>query len=147
MAKLDVVSIAVLGIVAIWLLVTSLILLSCGWFRLMAAFPDRAEPPILHLRFICGRMGPAANMNGVLTVSVCPSGLRLGVLRVFGPFAKSFLVPWSQLSVMEELSMFPGVRVQFGDPELGSLVIDSLLAAQLAGAAGANWPNVGPIPH
>src|SRR5215813_2094390 len=83
--------------VLLWLGITSLLGLVSGWYRLMAAFPDRNEQPQLKLAWQSGAMGPGVNMNRVLTLSVCPSGLRLGMMRIFGLFCRDFLVPWEEI--------------------------------------------------
>jgi hypothetical protein len=64
-----------------WFSVTTLLGLLSGWYSLMRRFPDRPESPLLTLRNLSGSLG-LAGMQRVLTVSVCPSGLRVGIMRL-----------------------------------------------------------------
>jgi len=124
----------------LWLAVTTLLALLSGWPGLMKAFPDRDETPILRLSGQSGAMGLGVNMNSVLTLSVCPSGLRVGMPRFLAPFSRDFLVPWVQISATSRRTLFMQVvRLQFG--RAGSLTITKDLAAKLADAAGRNWPK------
>src|ERR1700756_2434901 len=41
-----------------WLIVTTILAVLSGWFRLMEAFPDQPSDPILRLRAQSGRIGP-----------------------------------------------------------------------------------------
>jgi nitrate/nitrite transporter NarK len=77
----------VLFFVVVWLTVTTVLALLSGWFRLMAAYPDQSIEPILRLRGQSGTMG-GVSMRSVLTLSVCPTGLRVGMMRLFGLFCR-----------------------------------------------------------
>src|ERR1043165_2230268 len=69
--------------VAMWLGVTTLIAFMSGWFTLMQQFPDRDEKPLAQLNWQSGFMGKIpVNYRNVLKIGVCPSGLRVGVLRI-----------------------------------------------------------------
>jgi hypothetical protein len=46
------------------------------WFKLLEAFPDRQDKPILRLRGQNGKIG-ANRLIGVLELDVCPTGLRV----------------------------------------------------------------------
>jgi hypothetical protein len=132
---------------AVWLTVTTILAVLSGWFRLMEAFPDRPSDPILRLRAQSGRIGPLVSMSGVLTLSVCPAGLRVGMMRLFGPFCRDFLVPWQSIVVVRKSSLFgPVAELQFGDPAVGGLRIAGDVADRLAGAAMAHWPEGASIP-
>jgi hypothetical protein len=80
--------------VALWLAASITLGWVSGWFRLAAAYPDRDEPAMLRLAGQSGTMGSWVGMHGILRVSVCPSGLRIGMLRLFGPMSRDFLMPW-----------------------------------------------------
>src|SRR5262245_20686935 len=83
----------------IWIGVTSLLGVLSGWFTLMQQFPDRDEKPIVQLNWQSGFMGQiGVNFRNVLKIGVCPGGLRVGVLRIFGLFARDFFVPWHAIS-------------------------------------------------
>jgi hypothetical protein len=133
---------------ALWLVITTLVALMSGWFRLTEQYPDQAIEPILRLRAQSGSMGWGVRMNGVLTLSVCPTGLRVGMMRIFGPFCRDFLVPWESISVVRKAALFgPVVKLQFGNPEIGGLRISANTAARLAGAAKEQWPEQGRFPE
>ncbi len=138
---------AVCFLIAVWLVIPAILGIMSGWFRLVAAFPNVDEQPVLRLRGRSGRMAMGVNMNGILTISVCPSGLRIGMLRVFGPFCRSFLVPWDRIAVTRTTLMFaPAARLDFGNPVIGTLTIRANLADRLARAANGRWPEAGPFP-
>jgi hypothetical protein len=126
--------------VVIWLAVTSILALASGWLGLMAVYPDRAEAPLVKLPGQSGWMG-AVHMQGALTFSACPSGLRVGMSRLLGPFCRDFLVPWSEISARSSKNWgVPVVTLEFGSPASGRLGLRADVAARLATAAGANWP-------
>jgi hypothetical protein len=130
-----------------WLIVTTILAVLSGWFRLMEAFPDQPSDPILRLRAQSGRIGPLVSMSGVLTLSVCTAGLRVGMMRLFGPFCRDFLVPWQSIAVVRKSTFFgPVAQLQFGDPAVGELRIAGHVADRLASAAMEHWPEGGSIP-
>jgi hypothetical protein len=124
----------------LWLAITTLLSVLSGWPALMKAFPDRDEIPVLQLSGQSGAMGPGVNMRGVLTLSVCPSGLRVGISRFLAPFSHDFLVPWDRMSATRKHALFMQVvQLKFG--QTGNLTISEDLADRLAGAAGGRWPG------
>lgn len=128
--------------VALWLAITVALSYFSGWTALVKAFPDRDEPPSLRLSGQSGSMGSGVNMRGILTLGVCPSGLRVGIMRVFGPFSRDFLVPWRDLSVSRKTTFFmPVAELQFGS--VGTLSVGAHVADRLGSAAGKNWPEPG----
>jgi hypothetical protein len=132
----------------VWLAASTLVALLSGWFRLMARYPDRAGEPILRMRGQSGTMGLGVHMRGILTLSVCPSGLRVGMMRIFGPFCRDFFVPWENITVTRRTILFwPLARLRFGDPAVGTLSISTSLADRLARAAAGRWPEAGPFPE
>jgi hypothetical protein len=127
---------------ALWLSVTTLLAVLSGWFQLMAAFPDRAEEPILKIRGQSGAMGLGVSFQSVLRLSVCRSGLRIGMMRVFGPFCRDFFVPWKAITVTRKHSFWGRYgKLEFGNPRVGSLTISAQLADRLRQAAGELWPE------
>jgi len=131
--------------VALWLAVTVVLSHLAGWVSLVKAYPDRDETPLVRLSRQSGTMGTGVNMHGILTLSICPSGLRVGIMRLFGPFSRDFFVPWNSLSVVRTRAFFMAVaKLQFGG--VGVLTIPAFVADRLARAAGRNWPESGPFP-
>jgi hypothetical protein len=125
-----------------WLAVTSVIAVMSGWFELQSRYPDRSEEPIRRWAMASGRLGPLAQYSSCMVLAVCPSGLRVGVWRVFGPFCRNFFVPWSDLGVQRtglatRLVIGAGA---LGDRPAGALTVSNGQAAQLAEAAGKLWP-------
>jgi hypothetical protein len=106
----------------------------------MERYPDRLEDAKLKLTWQTGAMGVGVNYKNVLKLSVCPSGLRIGVIRLFGPFARDFLVPWRDLQVKRSRWFWTDVaEVSFGGH--GKLVVTAAVADKLAAAAGKDWPE------
>ena len=134
--------------VALWLTVTTILALLSGWFRLMEVYPDQSDEPILRLRGQSGTMGLGVGMNGVLILSVCPTGLRVGMMRVFGPFCRDFFVPWESIVVVRKTILFwPIAKLQFGNPAVGRLSVSAHVADRIARAAVGRWPEAGPFPE
>jgi hypothetical protein len=132
---------------SLWLAVTTILAVLSGWFRLTAKFPDQAVEPLLRVRGQSGWVGPIS-MRGILTLSVCPSGLRVGIMRLFGPFCRDFLVPWQDIMVTRKTGLFRRVaELQFGSPAIGSLSIPAHVADRLARAAVGRWPETGHFPE
>jgi hypothetical protein len=133
---------------SLWLTVTTILAALSGWFRLMAKFPDQTAEPLLRVRGQSGSMGLGVSMRGILTLSVCSSGLRVGIMRVFGPFCRDFFVPWEAIRITRKNVMFwPVAKLQFGRPAIGSLTIPAHVANMLARAAMGRWPETGLFPE
>jgi putrescine transport system ATP-binding protein len=131
---------------ALWLMVTALLGLLSGWFRLMVNFPDQTVEPILRIRGQSGTMGLGVRMNGILTLSVCPSGLRIGMMRLFGPFCRNFFVPWESMVVIRKTTLiWPVAELLFGNPVVGRLSISVHVADRMARSAMGRWPESGPF--
>ena len=137
-----VIPIFLLFFAALWLAVTTLTGWLAGWFRLAAAFPDTSQPTPPTLRGITGTMGLGVTIRGALVLSVGPAGLRVGMARVIGPFCRDFLVPWQAIRVSRRNAWFGSrVRLEFGEPAIGTLTISASVGDRLAHAAGASWPE------
>jgi hypothetical protein len=131
-----------------WLAITTFLSVLSGWFRLMLKFPNRDEPPLLRIRMVGGSMGLGVSLRGILTLSACPSGLRVGMLRLFGPFCRDFFVPWESIAATHETSLFSqGIKLHFGNPVIGTLRIPQDVADQLAFTASGRWPRTGSGPE
>jgi hypothetical protein len=73
--------------------------------------------PMLRVRWQSGSMGLGVSMSGILTLGVCPSGLRVGIMRVFGPFCRDFFVLWEDIRITRRTVLFwPVAKLQFGSP-------------------------------
>jgi hypothetical protein len=132
---------------AMWLAVTTVLALLSGWFRLMEVFPDQSIESILKLRGQSGTMGLGVSMHGILTLSVCPTGLRVGMMRIFGPLCRTFFVPWESIAVARTtILVWPFAKLQFGHPMVGTLRISTRTADRIAHAAMGHWPEAGPFP-
>jgi len=125
---------------ALWLAVTALLGALSGWYGLMARYPDQEDPALAQFRWQSGFMGAGVRMNGVLNLAACRGGLRVGMLRLLGPFCRDFYVPWRDLRVERRSRLF-GQRaiLRFGDA--GRLEIPAGLADRLAQAAAGAWPE------
>jgi hypothetical protein len=117
----------------------------------MAKYPDRpSEPAILWMSGQSGVMR-GVTMSNVLTLSVCPSGLRVAIRRglALAPFCRRFLVPWNELAVIRKTILFywPVAELRFGSPVAGKLTIPARTANTLARASEGRWPETGPFPQ
>ena len=81
---------------SVWCLTLWAIATFSGWRRLAQRFAE--ERPFLGETVHRGsaRLG-VANYSGVLTVGVSPSGLFLLPMRIFRPFHRPLLIPWSEI--------------------------------------------------
>jgi hypothetical protein len=133
--------------VLMWFAVTVLLGFMSGWYFLMRRFPDRPETPLRAFNNQSGSIGQVS-ARSLLTLSVCPGGLRVGMMRIFGPFSKDFFVPWDELSVIRKNRFLWRVAtISFGYPPAGSLTLMADLADRLARVAGKSWPEPGPFPE
>jgi hypothetical protein len=116
-----------------WLIATTVLMALAGWFSLARRFPATDEAPVLSLHMCSGMMGLGVSMSGILTLSACPSGLKVGIWRIFGPFCRPFLVPWDQLTAEPATVFFaPMTRLVFGRPPIGRLTISRSAWRRLA---------------
>ena len=123
--------------VGLWLAVTIILGFISGWYALATRFPDRDEPARLKLNGQSGLMGWGVSMSGILVLSACPSGLRIGIWKIFGPFSRPFFVPWAEIRAAPRQQFFQKmVRLGFGWPEGGVLSIDARAWARLVEEAG-----------
>ncbi|HEX4622720.1 MAG TPA: hypothetical protein VH208_14245, partial [Myxococcaceae bacterium] len=73
------------------------------------------------------------------------TGLRVSILRLFGPFCRPFLVPWSDLQLTRKQSAW-WPRVELGFGSLGHLTVPDATANKLWRAVPDKWPEKGPAP-
>jgi len=128
--------------VFLWLLVSVILGFFSGWYSLMRAFPDRPyEEALAIFKGESGMVG-LVSMHGILKLSPCASGLRVGIMKLFGPFEKDFLVPWNAIAVTRKKMLGSGyAELYFGI--YGRLRISDLLADRLWQTVPQSWPEKG----
>jgi hypothetical protein len=126
----------------VWLLVSVILGYSSGWYSLMRIYPDLPNEEGLDvLTGESGMVGPVS-MHGILKLSPCRSGLRVGMMRLFGPFSRDFLVPWNTISVSRKTMLgWRYAELSFGTN--GRLRITDLLANRLWQIVPQSWPEKG----
>lgn len=136
--------------VVIWLLVTTIVGVTSGWFGLQQWYADdRSDEPLLKLKRQSGVMGGLA-INNALILAACHSGLSVRMSRILAPFQRPLLVPWSEIEAEPSRSFFtPMVKLSLGKPSNGTLKIPAHSWARLVEAvghpAGLEMPAVAPI--
>jgi hypothetical protein len=127
--------------IGLWLAVSGVLGLLSGWFMLMRRYPNTDEEPLVVLYCQSGSMGLGVHMNGILSLGACPSGLRVGMWRIFGPFSRPFFVPWSDIQ-LEQKTVFlsPRAKLSFGNPVVGTLSVAAPAWQRLAEASGVATP-------
>jgi hypothetical protein len=130
-----------------WFAVTMLLSFLSGWFGLMERYPDRPETALAVLARQSGSLG-IVSMQRILKLGICPSGLRIGMMRIFGPFSRDFFVPWDEITVSRrDRFIFKVAKLSFGRPPVGTLTLPAQVADRIARAAGKPWPESGPFPE
>jgi len=123
--------------VALWLLITTLLGGLSGWSALSRRFPDRTEVPRVQLKGQSAAMGMGVQLRGILTFSACPSGLRVGIARVFAPFSHPFFVPWSEIDARPRGGIFVDmIRLGLGNPEAGAMTVSARTWQRLSSPDG-----------
>lgn len=131
----------------LWFVVTTMLGFLSGWYALARRYPNQIEAPLLSLRGRSGMLS-GVSMKSILNLHACPSGLRIGMLRVFGPFCRDFFVPWDAIYVVRYERFFQRrVKLTFGNPIVGTLTLPAEVADQLARAASQSWPEGGAFPE
>lgn len=128
----------------VFIVIAAGMLLSAGtkWYRLLRRFPNSGEKALLTLNFLSGRMG-FVNLKHCMHLSCCASGIRIALFRAFGPFSKPFFVPWAQLKVSRDTSIWGEVAVlKFGQPVIGTLIIPGHVADRFSQIVKGSWPEV-----
>jgi hypothetical protein len=134
--------------VFLWLAVTTTLWFLSGWYSLMRKYPNREDEALLEIGFQSGLMGWWISMGGILNISTCHSGLRIGIMRIFGVFCRDFFVPWEEIRVARKDWFFwQSAELQFGNPPIGRLVISAHIGDRLARSALGHWPEAGPFPQ
>jgi hypothetical protein len=131
-----------------WTIICSVLGAFAGWYGLAEAYRDRDERAFLKIGFQSAAMGSGlkVSMGGILTFSACPSGLRVSIWRVFGPFSKPFLVPWAEVRARRQKGpILFGAVLTLGHPQIGSLVINARTWNRLAKSARDHDIQIEPI--
>ena len=137
--------------VGMWLFAATVTGLISGWFGLQQWYADDgSEEPLLKLRGQSGRMGMGVNLRNCLVLSAYPSGLGIGIWRIFGLFQKPLKVPWSEIEAEPSTSFFlPMVKLALGKPANGTLKINAQtwdkLVAVARPVATVPLPEVPPV--
>ena len=122
--------------VGLWVVISYVIAAMSGWRQMMAAYPDQPEAPLRRFSFQSAYMGARVSLGNVLRIEVCPSGLRFGILRLFGLFCRDFFVPWSEIAVTpRRMFLVNAVELQFGGRAFPKLTIRAALADRIAAVA------------
>jgi hypothetical protein len=125
--------------VGMWFAITTMLGFMSGWFSLQQWYEAPSEEPLLKLRWQSGSMGFGVALNGILRLSAHRSGLGVGIWRIFGPFQRPFLVPWSEIEAQPSRVFFtPMVKLSLGKPAVGSLKISERSWSKLVDAARAS---------
>lgn len=131
--------------VVIWLASTWLIGKIAGWYRLQDQFADRAEEPLLRMRWQSAAFGDGllarANFGRCLRFDVCATGFRVSVWRIFSPWSRPFFVPWSQIEVTQWRVLglphyiFGYYRLSLGKPEVQCMILSGRAARRIGEAS------------
>lgn len=124
----------VVAVVGGWLAITTLLGALSGWFLLQSRYPLIREDQICSLGMQSGGFG-MIQYRACLNLSAGPSGLRIGVGPIFGPFEKSFTVPWAEIRAERIPWMFGATaQLAFGDTGI-EMRIDAAAWERLVGVA------------
>lgn len=94
---------------ALWSGVTWLMGIVSGWSRLASRYRTDGRAEVTVLSAGSARIGGAA-YNNMLQVGIQPEGLRLSVWRIFRPGHPPLLIPWSDITDIEETRSLLGTR-------------------------------------
>lgn len=135
--------------VGMWLCITSILGFLSGWFSLQYQFPDEGdEEPLLKLGGQSGSMGIGVSMSGILRLRAYPSGLGIGIPRLFGPFQKPLKIPWSEIEALNSSSfLLPMAKLQLGRRTGGQLKISARSWSKLVDAARQSTAIATPMPN
>jgi hypothetical protein len=130
--------------VGMWLLVTTSLARKAGWPDLSNRYPNRDEQPVRVLRFQSGWMG-GVSMSSILRLEACPSGLRVGILKMFGLFSRDFFVPWNEIRIQRKTRFIWNI-VELDLGGVGKLSLFDYAANKLARSVSGAWPEQGSFP-
>lgn len=124
---------------AMWIAVSAILGLLSGWFALQRKYPRPGDEPLLVLSKQSGQMGWGVALSGILKLSAHEDGLGIGISRIFGPFQRSFIVPWNEIEAEPGSTVFaPNMKLMLGRPPAGSLKISARSWSKLIEAAGSS---------
>ena len=116
----------------------------------MSQYPDIPEKtqPMTSYKVRYASMGLGVALSRILTLEVYKEGLRIKFLRLFGVFNRPIFVPWNEISVQRQKSLW-GIRAVLylgSESSWSTLKINSDLADCLWRNVGALWPEKGSAP-
>ena len=80
-------------------------------------------------------MGLLLRLGWAITLELCPSGLRLRMLWLFGPFCRPLFIPWHALTVETTRGIFfTEVKLRFGRWGTAHLRVPDEIASRLEDA-------------
>ncbi len=129
----------------IWLCIALSFHFLDGWYSLAGLYPDQSnELSLLTLTGLSQAM-PVGN-RGPFYISICVSGLRVGITKLFDPFSRDFFVPWSEVKVVRKKYLWFGdyVELSFGGKK--RLVVESYIANRIWRLVPESWPEKGQLP-
>jgi hypothetical protein len=120
--------------VAMWLLITTMVGAMSGWFTLRRRYPAGTEQALVTFRRRTGLLGKkGVGMGSALALGACPSGLRIAISRMAGPFQRPILIPWDEIVAEPKTMLFvPMAELRLGIPQIGTIVIDAHLWEDLS---------------
>ncbi len=88
------------------------------------------------------------SLRNILTVEAYEQGLRVKIMRLFGPFSPPFFVPWKDIRIERKQGFFLGGTIfYFGDGgPFSKMGLEGDVADNLWRDAGELWPEKGPPP-
>jgi hypothetical protein len=91
-----------LAFTGLWFAIRSLLSRLSGWSTLQAIYPDQPELSLTTLRlqsavFRCSA-GVPVSVGSFLHFEACPTGLKVGMLKLLGAFQRPFFVPWTDMA-------------------------------------------------
>lgn len=134
-----------------WFLVTTLLGVLSGWYKLMMEYPDSDDTGELFSTYSgrSGSMGLSVNMSRILTLETRRHGLRIKMMRIFGIFNRPIFVPWKDIKIERKKAIWGDrATLYFGNGgNFERLSLEADLANLLWRDASEVWPERGEIPR
>lgn len=118
----------VVGLVALWCLLSLLSSVASGWWRLSRRYRAPGKPSGERYSWFCTRVGFIV-YSGLFTGTVAPGGLFLSAPVAFRPAHAPLLLPWEVIRVAYEYWTPWGRRVliEVGQPAVARLAVSRRL--------------------
>ena len=135
---------AVIGFVAMWAAISSLIAAFSGWRRLAQVYSLTTPFNGQQWRFRSARMRWSTNYNGCLTIGANVRGLYLGVLLVFRIGHPPVFVPWSEVQMtVHKARVFRYLDFTFARAPGVVVGVDERVARNILQAGRRSLPDEG----